>query len=294
MGLGSGVERLQTGMPEVRGRDATQICTDEVDMVQVRRMLSADPIWAAYPLADLQPEYSADCRWMTGATSAGDAIALVYRGFDPPVLFTMGQPQALAAVLAQADLPEAIYVTIGESHLPVVSCHYAIEEVRPMHRMVLADTQAAVRGGKLSAEEPAIGATRLTGACAADVLQLLSHGGPFAPDAFSPAQMDRGVFFGIYGGEELLAVGGTHIVDFTSGGAGIGNMYTHPSYRRRGYSAAILRAIVRELLERGVTNIVLNVDQRNPGAQALYLAHGFVVHVPYFEGKGNRNVDRVQ
>jgi hypothetical protein len=55
-----------------------------------------------------------------------------------------------------------------------------------------------------------------------------------------------------------------------------------------------LCAIVRELLERGVTTIVLNVDQRNPGAEALYLAHGFVVHVPYFEGKGNRNVDRVQ
>ena len=71
-------------------------------------------------------------------------------------------------------------------------------------------------------------------------------------------------------------------------------MYTHPAYRRRGYSAAILRAIVRELLQRGVTNIVLNVDQRNPGAQALYLAHGFIVHVPYFEGTGNRNVDRVQ
>jgi predicted GNAT family acetyltransferase len=70
-------------------------------------------------------------------------------------------------------------------------------------------------------------------------------------------------------------------------------MYTHPGHRRRGYCAAILRAIVCELLDHAVTTIVLNVDQRNPGAQALYLAHGFIVHVPYFEGKGNRTVVRV-
>ena len=175
-----------------------------------------------------------------------------------------------------------------------MSSHYAVEEVRPMRRMVLADPQAAVRGGVRAAVGQTIAPIRLTGACTPDVLQLLAHGGPFAPDAFSPLQIESGVFFGRYAGEELLAVGGTHIVDFTAGVAAIGNMYTHPAYRRRGYSAAILRAIVRELLERGVTTIVLNVDQRNPGAEALYLAHGFVVHVPYLEGKGNRNVDRVQ
>jgi ribosomal protein S18 acetylase RimI-like enzyme len=281
-------------MQEVNGRDVPQICTDDADLARVRRMLSVDPIWAAYALADLQPGYAAYCRWMTAATTGGEAVALVYRGLEPPVLFTMGQSQALAAVLAQADLPEAIYISIGENHLPVVSRHYAIKEVRPMRRMVLADAHAAVRDGVQGPDAQPFAVTRLTGAHASDVLQLLAHSGPFTPDAFSPAQMDSGVFFGLYAGEELLAVGGTHIVDYTGGGAAIGNMYTHPAYRRRGFSAAILRAIVRELLERGVTTIVLNVDQRNPGAQALYLAHGFVVHVPFFEGEGNRNVDRVQ
>jgi GNAT superfamily N-acetyltransferase len=175
-----------------------------------------------------------------------------------------------------------------------VSRHYAVEEVRPMRRMALADPQTAVPSGELAAARQTITPTRLTGACTPDVLQLLAQGGPFAPDAFSPLQIESGVFYGHYAGQELLAVGGTHIVDFAGGAAAIGKMYTHPAYRRRGYSAAILRAIVRELIERGVTNIVLNVDQRNPGAEALYLAHGFIVHVPYIEGLGNRNVNRVQ
>ncbi len=281
-------------MQETYERASAQICTDEADLAQVRRLLSADRVWAAYALADLQPEYAANCRWMTATTAAGDAVALIYRGFDPPVLFTLGEPLALAALLAEADLPHAIYLTIGEDHFPVVSRHFAVEDMRPMRRMVLADSQTAVRGGELAAGSQTITPTRLTGACTPDVLQLLAQGGPFAPDAFSPLQIDSGVFYGHYAEQELLAVGGTHIVDFSGGTAAIGNMYTHPAYRRRGYSAAILRAIVRELLERGVTTIVLNVDQRNPGAEALYLAHGFVVHVPYLEGKGNRNVDRVQ
>ena len=177
---------------------ATQICTDESDMAQVRRMLSADPVWAAYPLADLQPEYCCGLSLDDGEPpAAGDAIALVYRGFDAACPVYDGRNRRRWRRFShRRDLPDAVYLTIGESHLPVVSCHYAIEDVRPMRRMVLADTQAAVRGGMPGAEEPAIGATRLTGACAPDVLQLLAHGGPFAPDAFSPAQMDRGVFFG--------------------------------------------------------------------------------------------------
>ena len=281
-------------MQETNRRASAQICTDESDLAQVRRLLSADRVWAAYALADLQPEYAANCRWMTATTADGDAVALIYRGFDPPVLFTLGEPQALAAILAVADLPHSIYLTIGEEHFPVVSHHYAVEEVRPMRRMALADPQTAVPSGELAAARQTITPTRLTWASTPDVLQLLAQGGPFAPDAFSPLQIESGVFYGHYAGQELLAVGGTHIVDFAGGAAAIGNMYTHPAYRRRGYSAAILRAIVRELIERGVTNIVLNVDQRNPGAEALYLAHGFIVHVPYIEGLGNRNVNRVQ
>jgi len=182
-------------MQETNGHASVQICKDESDLAQVRRMLSADRVWAAYALADLQPEYAANCRWLTATTADGDAVALIYRGFDPPVLFTLGKPRALAAMLAEADLPDSIYLTIGEGHFPVVSRHYAIEEVRPMRRMVLADPQTAVRGGKLAAASQTITPTRLTGACTPDVLQLLAQGGPFAPDAFSPLQIESGVFF---------------------------------------------------------------------------------------------------
>lgn len=260
----------------------------------VRPILAADPVWAAYALADLQPEMAGDCTWLARADPAGQAVALIYRGLQPPVLFTMGDAQHLAALLAGASLPPAIYASIREEHLPVVARHYDLSgDIRPMWRMVLADAQAVRGAPQARAQEGASAPARLSGAQVPDVLRLLAHGGPFSPDAFSPAQVDQGVFFGIFanagsGPADLLAVGGTHIVDRTAGIAAIGNMYTRPDQRRRGHSAAILGALVRELLRLDLHTIVLNVDQRNGGAQALYLRHGFVVHTPFVEGKGRR------
>jgi ribosomal protein S18 acetylase RimI-like enzyme len=260
----------------------------------VERILAADPVWAAYAIADLQPEMADDCRWLVETGAGSEAVALIYSGLQPPVLFTMGDAPALAVTLeraAQTDsLPRAIYISIREEHLPVVARYYDwSEDVRPMWRMMLADEGALLRSAHAGATAP----LRLVGTQAPDVLRLLAHGGPFSPDAFSPAQIDQGVFFGVYGAgaeeQELVAVGGTHIVDRTAGIGAIGNMYTRPDQRRRGHSAAILRAVAGELLRQGLHTIVLNVDQRNRAAQALYQNHGFVVHIPYIEGKGRRH-----
>jgi ribosomal protein S18 acetylase RimI-like enzyme len=261
------------------------------DLTRVRQILAADPVWATYALADLQPHLAGDCTWLASTTR--EALALIYRGLQPPILLTAGDPAALADLLADAAdrLPAAIYASIREEHLPVVTSYYDLRsDLRPMRRMHLVDPAAILVAAGQSEHQ----VVPLGGAAAGDVLKLLEQGGPFTPDAFSPAQMDAGVFCGIYSAGELLAVGGTHVVDYDQRIAAIGNMYTHPVHRRRGCSAAILRAIVCELRGRGVTQIVLNVDQRNPGAQALYEAHGFVVHVPFIEGKANRHVECVQ
>lgn len=249
----------------------------------VRAILAQDPVWAAYALADLQPAYLPDCRWLL-APDHGPALALVYSGLQPPILLTVGEAAALERALSGADLPPAIYVSIREEHLPVVARRYDLSgDLRPMLRMRLADPAACL------AAHSGVALQRLRGDDAERVLRLLQHGGPFTPDYFSPVQMEAGVFFGVSDAAgELCAVGGTHIVDPGSGIGAVGNMYTRPDSRRRGYAAAVLAAIVRELHNGGMHTIVLNVDQRNPGARALYEAHGFVLHTPYLEGKGRR------
>src|SRR5215204_5049678 len=114
-------------MQQASTQDAIHICTDDSNLERVRRILSANPIWAAYALADLQPEFATDCRWLTATSAAGDALALIYCGLQPPILFTMGEPRALDAVLAQADLPDAVYTSVSENHLSVVSSYYVVD-----------------------------------------------------------------------------------------------------------------------------------------------------------------------
>ncbi len=86
-------------------------------------------------------------------------------------------------------------------------------------------------------------------------------------------------------GDDLIAAGGTHVVDTTESVAVIGNIYTHPDHRGRGHAKAITRAITAQLQEAGIDLIALNVDQRNHTAVSLYENLGFTKYCPFVEGE---------
>jgi RimJ/RimL family protein N-acetyltransferase len=251
----------------------------------VRSILNADPVWSAYALADLQPDFAPYCRWsvVQAETRAEAGLVLLYTGLEPPVIFTAGAAQQVAAALSESELPPSIYMSAQPEHLPALQAIYDFgADVRPMWRLVLADPAA------LPILDEAL-LTRLSTPDSARLRTLYGHGGPFTPDAFDPYQIKNGLFWGITDPDgQLAAAGGTHIVDWKAGVAAIGNMYTHPAHRGRGYAGAILTAIVRQLLSHDVNLIVLNVDQRNIAARRLYERHGFVVHCAFFEGIGAR------
>ena len=123
---------------------------------------------------------------------------------------------------------------------------------------------------------------------------LYAAGGPFAPDAFSPAQVAEGVFFGLESQAldqmkrgTLIAVAGTHLVAPTMGVAAVGNIYTHPAHRGKGYGQLVTSAVTEELLNRNLL-VVLNVDEGNTAAVHLYEKLGYRVHCPFVEGVGRR------
>lgn len=257
----------------------------EVDHIAV--LLTDDPVWAVYALADLQPEMAPYCRWFIHDDGAAHAVALLFDGLAPPILFAAGDPAALAAALGAADLPDQVYLSIREEHAGAMTRWYDHHDVRHMWRMVLRDTPDARQGARECAPgaEDGFRRRRLTGADASAVQTLFRHGGPFTPDAFAAHQIELGVFYAIEDGEgELAAVGGTHIVDYTARLAAIGNMYTRPDCRGRGFATDVLAALVEDLHAAGVELIVLNVDQRNSAARRIYERFGFVVHCPYIEG----------
>lgn len=252
--------------------------TETTDLARVAQLLADDPIWSAYAIADLQPAMAPYCRWFTHAGSDGDAVALIFDGLEPPILFAKGEPSMLAAALDGVALPHEVYLSVREEHAPIIARWYNHHDRRCMWRMVLGEA----RGEGRVANAPL---RRLTAADVPQVRSLLEHGGPFTPDAFAAHQIELGVFYGVEDEHgELAAVGGTHIVDYAARLAAIGNMYTRPDCRGRGLASAVLAAIVTDLQTTGVETIVLNVDQRNTGARRIYERFGFVVHCPYIEG----------
>jgi ribosomal protein S18 acetylase RimI-like enzyme len=269
----------------------------------IRTILNQNPVWSAYALADLQPAFAPYCRWLVAENDEGPGVVLLFSALTPCVLFTTGSSAAVQAALAQAaaqgELPAEVYISVPEAHLPVVANFYDFGGAEmAMWRMAL--TSLLPGKVELFGETrllPALPVVRLGPADAGRIRALYTNGGPFTPDAFDPYQLDNGVFYGIQAEngvehDEFVAVGGTHIVDWTSGVAAIGNMYTRPDCRGQGLASAVLAAIVGELQERQVRTIVLNVNQRNGVARRLYERRGFAVHCSFWEGVGRLRAEQ--
>jgi ribosomal protein S18 acetylase RimI-like enzyme len=179
------------------------------------------------------------------------------------------------------------------AHLPVFEAHYdfSADRIRPMLRMTVSCATFRSAGG--------LTLQRLSPADVPAIEALFAHGGPFAPDAFSPAQVAEGVFYGLQTGDfvpsqhgDLLAVAGTHLVARTIGIAAVGNIYTHPAHRGKGYSQVVTSAVTAELLVKGL-DVVLNVDADNAAAIHVYEKLGYRVHCPFVEGDGRRRPSAV-
>jgi len=260
-------------------------------------LLSQDPVWAAYAIADLRPDLARHCRWLVAPDASG--LTLLYFGLEPPILLTVGSLEGVAASMTGSDLPDELFLSILPSHLPAVEGHYQQVVPRSMVRMVLP------HGRQVPAPNQPV--RRLNRADASRLNILYGHGGDYAPDAFDPCQLDDGFFFGIEDEDgTLAAAGGTHVVlrtetrSLTNGSpagglssldpviskgvAAMGNIYTRPDRRGRGYGKAVTTSISRALQEDGFSVIVLNVDEQNLVARSIYEKLGFDVHCHFMEG----------
>jgi len=262
-------------------------------------ILSQDPAWAAYAIADLRPDLANHCRWYVAPDATG--LALLYHGLAPPILLTVGAPKGVAAALSNASLPPELFLSVLPSHLPAVRQHYQRVSPQKMVRMVLPQ-------GK-SVPAPTHPTRRLTPPDANRLIALYQHGGACAPDAFDSGQLNDGYFFGIEDGNgTLAATGGTHIVFrspnppltganqnassgacsldklISQGVAAIGNIYTRPDRRGQGYGKAVTTSITRALQQDGFSLIVLNVDEQNLVARSIYEKLGFEIHCHFYEG----------
>jgi hypothetical protein len=116
---------------------------EPLDVQKIRRILNQDRAWSIFARADLDPEFFARTQWVGSASG----LIMIYRGFDPPILFAIGAPQDIEPLLRELrDLP-SVYLNIRTELLPLVQERFTLEDPRRMFRMIL--DPSAINSGNL-------------------------------------------------------------------------------------------------------------------------------------------------
>ena len=243
------------------------------DKPRILAFLETDRLYAGYSVADLEPGMFEQCAW-AGAEAGGrlGALAVLFRGLSPPALLMIGENEGLRAIFRCELCPKRAYLTCRPEHLSMSREFYRWDETMSMWRMVL-------RSGRFPGAEG--NCIRLVPHQAGQITELYTLGGGVA---FSPEQIERGVFYGILEHDRLIAVAGTHVISPTYGVAAVGNVFTHPAHRGRGFGTSTTSSVVSELLEHGIRDIILNVSQSNAAAIRIYERLGFERYCPFLEG----------
>ena len=100
-----------------------------------------------------------------------------------------------------------------------------------------------------------------------------------ALSAMEKNPLSQGPAFGVWDGRNLVAMGGTHLA--LESAVEIGNIATHPQYRRQGYAAQVIGALVKAHHAEGRLVFLMSY-QRNLAAVQLYEKLGFERERPMY------------
>ncbi len=243
---------------------------------EILPILAADRLYAAYPLADLSDGLFEQCEWVVAERDGPVALAMTFNGLATPSLFVMGQSDGVSAILRSRLHVHETHLTLRLEHEQAVASVYRLSDVRQMFRMYV-DRQ--------SFKASSLQTIRLHSSDLSALNELYRWGGP---GYFAAYQLEQGVYYGALENGKLISAAGTHVVAPEYGIAAVGNVYTHPDYRGRGFATACTAAVTADLLDMGCATVVLNVRQNNTPAVRAYQQLGYTVHCPYIEARGQR------
>jgi ribosomal protein S18 acetylase RimI-like enzyme len=250
------------------------------DKGKIYTFLDQDRLYAAYAIGDLEPALFRHCEWHVSSTDGRlTSLCLSFKGLPTNRLFLMGSGAGLKHILDSAVKTSRAYFSCRPQHLSLVGQLYTLRKTQHMLRMTLAQARF----------EPADGLVTRLGPGQMDLLQDLYRW--YGDVAFAPYQLERGVFYGVERDGRLVSTAGTHVLSRTYQLGVVGNVFTHPDYRGRGYATACASAVVEELLSQSL-DIALNVEESNAPAKRIYDKLGFEVYCPFVECLGVRRAPR--
>jgi len=238
------------------------------DPAAIRALLEPQRIYAAYAIGQLAPRLFPHVRCWFAESDREEGLVIHSAGGLGDAMFTLGDPEAVDAILRLHRGPRHNFATCEPEHLPSMERYFRISHQNAMVRMT-------VRAEGFVPVAPSAGnvrVMRLRASQAHAVNRLYNTEG--TPTFYSAAHIESGFYHGVYVDARLVAVAGTHVVSPEEGVAVVGNVFTHPRDRGRGYATLATGATTARLLDR-CADVVLTVDPNNTPAINAYRRLGY-------------------
>lgn len=234
------------------------------DIPTIRSILAPRVEYTAYALGQLEPALFPRTRWFYARGTTGTGLVLHSRGGLGDATFVLGDPDAVSAILSIYPGTAQTYATCQPQHLDSLRRYYRLANQQPMIRM-----------GVTRAEFTPVHTANVTVLSGIDIRKVNSlYGSEGGPSYYIPEHIESGVYRGVVEDGRLVAVAGTHVVSRQEGVAVVGNVFTHPSARGKGYATATTSSVTETLLGY-CDHVVLTVDPNNIPAVAAYARLGF-------------------
>jgi len=245
---------------------------------RILAFLEKDRVWSGYAICDLEPELFRLCEWYA-AYSGGKIVSLClyFKGFETPTQITFGNDSGLGKIFEDIDTPKRVHVHLLPTHKKVLSKYYRFDKLKLMSRMATnRELFTPIAGSALKLTEK-------------DLPELENLYEKRVETFFLSNMLTSGVYYGMRRDSKLVSVAGTHVISPSYKMACVGNVFTLPSYRNKGYATICTSKVVEDLLH-NYKDIILNVDSKNIPAIKVYQKLGFKEHCTFFEGPGMKKL----
>jgi GNAT superfamily N-acetyltransferase len=261
--------RMTDSMFRAATQDHSYETSETRDQAQLLQLLNPQRLFAAYALAQLEPDAFPYTHWWISRHRGHSSLVCHSRAGLGDATFALGDPDGVAAILSIHPGQYQTFATAKPDHITALEEAYSLTGARTMLRMHLtADRFQPVE----PPSDQGVSVFRLRGHQVRTLNRL--YGSEGGPTSYQSRHIDDGCYHGVVEKGRLVAVAGTHAVSPSQRIAVIGNVFTHPRHRGRGYATLATSASSAALL-RSCDDVVLSVDPSNLPAVRAYEHLGY-------------------